>query len=282
MDARDSPSSPHPPQPQPPPQLPPQPQPQPGSATWVASGLSADCMQRVWAASTPSLAEASPREAAMLLWSLASLSVRPPDDWAAALLRAVQPALRAGAGPGTGRVSSQTLGVLVYSLGRLRLRPPGSWMALALAEIEARAAASSSAAKGTAGAGGAVDAGGAVGMGLDPGVVRGLLVGLAELEWPLPEGWLGRVLRDVAPQLLAMRPAHRTQTYAAVASLDAALADRLGYEFCELPGMLAARWRGRGGADGGRAGARWEGVGVGEEGAGQQRSLFNRSRGGWA
>ncbi|EFJ50237.1 hypothetical protein VOLCADRAFT_89153 [Volvox carteri f. nagariensis] len=240
----------------------------PQSANWVASGLSTNWLQRFWATSAPSLEEVSPKEAAMLLWAMSSLAVQPPSPWISTLLRAVEPHLRAaavrGGASGGGGVSDQTLGVLLSSLGHLRVRPSPEWMAAALAAVDVWA---------TEG----VDERGSEGRGgrrrMDPAAVLGVLCGLAYLECPLPVEWMARLVRAVAPQLQCLTPAERTRAYMAVASLDAALAERVGFEFSEL--LAAGRvGRGRGGAG---AVSEWE---RGEEGTAQQRTLFTRSRGG--
>ncbi|GLC35427.1 hypothetical protein PLESTB_000208500 [Pleodorina starrii] len=238
--------------------------PLPQSAAWAASGLSPEWLQRFWAASGPSLRDATPQEAAMMLWAMSSLAVQPPDPWVGELLRAVERhLLRAGA-PG---VSDHTLGVLLSSLGHLRVRPSARFMAAALAAVDAWAAAG-------CGEGRRRE--------MAPSAVLGVLVGLAYLEWPLPPEWLARLVRAVAPQLGRLTPgAERTRAYMAVASLDAGLAERLGYEFGELLGAGptgAGSTAGRGGGGGRGRGVEWERA---EEGTAQQRTLFSRSRGGW-
>ncbi len=125
---------------------------------------------------------------------------------------------------------------------------------------------------------------------MDPAAVLGVLCGLALLEWPLPAEWLARLLRAVAPQLGQMRPEERTRAYLAVASLDAGLAERVGFEFAELLAACRGTSAGRGTA-GTRVGAAGNGSGNGnggaewgelaEEGATQQRALFTKARGGW-
>ncbi|GIL62373.1 hypothetical protein Vafri_16532 [Volvox africanus] len=240
-------------------QLPPGPSTQ--SATWAASGLSADWLQRFMSASASSLRDATPKEAAMMLWAMSSLGVQPPDPWVRSLLNAVEPYLYATI---TGRagdygVSDQTLGILLSSLGHLRVQPSPQWMAMALAAVDF-----------WAGAGGDIRGHREQG-GMDTAALLGVLCGLAYLEWPLPADWLARLVRTAAPQLGRLNPTERTRAYMAVASLDAALADRVGFEFSEL---LAVGRAGRG--TGG--GAEWE---RGEEGTAQQRTLFSRSRGGW-
>ncbi|GIM11752.1 hypothetical protein Vretimale_15208, partial [Volvox reticuliferus] len=227
------------------------------SATWAASGLSADWLQRFWSSSASSLGDATPKEAAMMLWAMSSLAVQPPDPWVRTLLDAVEPSL---CGRMTGRagdygVSDQTLGILLSSLGHLRVQPSPQWMAAALAAVDfwARGAGDSK--------------GHREPREMDPAAVLGVLCGLAYLEWPLSAEWLARLVRAVAPQLGRLNPTERTRAYMAVASLDAGLADRVGFEFSELLGVSRA---GRG--------TEWE---RGEEGTAQQRTLFTRSRGGW-
>ncbi|KAG2497207.1 hypothetical protein HYH03_004796 [Edaphochlamys debaryana] len=259
-----------------------------GTATWRASGLTTDWLQRFWAASAPTLAEASPREAAMLMWALAALSVRPPDRWAAALLAAVRPHLGRGGGGGSSgggearsgggggvALSDQTLGVMLASLGALRLAPPADWLAAAVAEVEARAMPPPPPA-GATGAPGVV----APHSLMDPRALAGALEGLAGLGADLPREWLPRLLRCwLAPQVGRLLPVERSRLYLAVVELDPDLADRLGHNFCELSGGAGAG-RGPGGAAG-RARAQ-AALGLGsDEGAGQQRALFSRSRGGW-
>ncbi|GLI61811.1 hypothetical protein VaNZ11_004318 [Volvox africanus] len=231
------------------------------SATWAASGLSVDWLQRFWSASASSVGDATPKEAAMMLWAMSALAVQPPDPWVRTLLNAVEPYLCATITGGAGDygVSDQTLGILLSSLGHLRVQPSPQWMAMALAAVDFRV-------------GGGGDVRGHREQGdMNTAALLGVLSGLAYLEWPLPADWLARLVRTVAPQLGRLNPAERTRAYMAVASLDAALADRVGFEFSEL---LAVGRAGRGPA----GGAEWE---RGEEGTAQQRTLFTRSRGGW-
>ncbi|KAG2452299.1 hypothetical protein HYH02_003323 [Chlamydomonas schloesseri] len=294
------------------------------SPAWQASGLSPEWLARFWALTGPSLAEASPQEAALLLCALGALSVRPPEPWAHALLAAVRPHLRArppllpqAAGAATTGVavaaaaayapspalSDQTLGLLILGLGKTHVAPPREWMVAALAEVEARAsggAACNAAAAAAAAASASAPAGSTATpqpqppQPLDPRVLKCVLAGLAELEWPLPAEWLTRVVVGAAPRLRQLRPADRSRMYLSLVALDAGLADRMGYDFCHV--IAAAAQSQQGGAGGGGAGAGGAGAGgggaggsggaaavavAGTEGAGQQRSLFTRSRGGW-
>ncbi len=224
----------------------------------------------------------------MTLAALLALGVQPPEQWLWALLTATRRHMWAGTAAAQGQVqgqqpgaggahggrfspllSNQALGLLVYCVAHLRVRPPPGWVEAALAEVEARAVAAGDGMASSSGGGGG--GGGGQVEPLDPRVVSGVLRGLAEAEWPLPTDWLWRLLRCTAAQLAALPPGERTKAYMAVVSLDAALAERAGYNFGDLVPPTGV-------AGGAGAELRAEGA---AEGAGQQRMLFTRSRAGW-